>query len=151
MLQMSQETVDAIIAHARAEAPIEACGYLAEQESVVVRHYPLTNRDASPEHFSLSPEEQFAAVRSMRAAGLRLRAIYHSHPASEARPSAEDIKLAYDPDISYVIVSLKDGNAAVRSFRIRAALVEQEDVEIVPVSPVGSAPQENNRQGRNRT
>lgn len=151
MLYISPETIDAIIAHAHSEAPLEACGYLAEKEGIVVRHYPLTNVDASPEHFSLAPEEQFAAVREMRSQGLRLRAIYHSHPASEARPSEEDIRLAYDPDISYVIVSLKEGNDRVRSFRIRAAQVEQEDMEIVAQFPVGRTPQENKQQRSNRT
>lgn len=150
MLHISQDIIDAVIAHARKEAPLEACGYLAEKEGIVVRHYPLTNVDASPEHFSLSPEEQFTAVRSMRAAGLHLCAIYHSHPLSEARPSQEDIKLAYDPRISYVIISLANGNDRVRSFRIKAALVEQENIEIVPQSPVGTAPSENKQQGSNK-
>ena len=147
MLQISQEIIDAIIAHARKEAPLEACGYLAERAGIVVGSYPLTNVDASAEHFSLSPEEQFAAVRELRAAGLQLRAIYHSHPASPARPSEEDIKLAYDPGISYVIVSLAEGNPAVRSFRIRAPLVEHEDIEIVPQSFRGTASPTNKQHG----
>ena len=147
MLQISQEIIDAIIAHARKEAPLEACGYLAEREGVVVGSYPLTNMDASQEHFSLSPAEQFAAVREMRAAGLQLCAIYHSHPASPARPSEEDIKLAYDPGISYVIVSLAEEIPAVRSFRIKAPQVEHEDIEIVPQSFRGTATPTNKPQG----
>ncbi len=147
MLYLSQEVIDAIIVHARQEAPVEACGYLAEREGIVVGSYPLTNMDASQEHFSLSPAEQFAAVREMRAAGLQVRAIYHSHPASPARPSEEDIKLAYDPDISYVIVSLAEENPVVRSFRIRAPQVEQEDIEIVPQLFRGAASSTNTPHG----
>lgn len=132
MLRINQDIFDAIVNHARKEAPLEACGYLGEGgEGIVVKHYPLTNVDASEEHYSLSPEEQFAAVRQMRAAGLQLRAIYHSHPASPARPSEEDIRLAYDPEISYVIVSLTGPQATVKSFRIRGAAVEIEEIEIV--------------------
>lgn len=131
MIRIKKEVWNDIIAQARHEAPLEACGYLAEQEGSVVRHYPLTNADASEEHYSLQPEEQFAAVRQMRAAGQKLRAVYHSHPASPARPSEEDIKLAHDPEISYVIVSLLEGQETVKSFLIRGSLVTAEDIEII--------------------
>jgi len=131
MLKINEDALSAIVAHARQEAPLEACGYLAEREGIVVRHYPLTNADSSEEHYSLKPEEQFAALRQMRAAGLKLRAVYHSHPASPARPSEEDIRLAFDPEISHVIVSLQGGEETVKSFRIRGAAVINEDVEVV--------------------
>lgn len=131
MLRIKKDVWDDIIAQAHREAPLEACGYLAEQEGIVVRHYPLTNADASEEHYSLQPGEQFAAIRQMRAAGQKLRAVYHSHPASPARPSEEDIKLAHDRSISYVIVSLLEGQETVKSFAIRGQLVAAEDIEIV--------------------
>jgi proteasome lid subunit RPN8/RPN11 len=129
VLRIKEEVRTEIVAQGRREAPLEACGYLAEQGGVVVRHYPLTNADASEEHYSLKPEEQFAAVRQMRADGLKLRAVYHSHPASPARPSAEDIKLAYDQGISYVIISLLEGRETIRSFLIQGPLVTAEEIE----------------------
>ena len=131
MLRIKKDVWNAIVLQARREAPLEACGYLAEQEGVVAKHFPLTNADASAEHYSLQPEEQFAAVRQMRAAGQKLRAVYHSHPASPARPSEEDIKLAHDGSISYVIVSLLDGRETVRSFSICWSLVVPEEIEIL--------------------
>lgn len=131
MLRIKKEVWNDIIAQARIEAPLEACGYLAEQNGIVIRHYPLTNADASPDHYSLRPEEQFAAVRQLRAAGMKLRAVYHSHPASEARPSEEDVRLAYDPGISYVIVSLVGPKETIKSFLIKGSLVTDEDVEVL--------------------
>ncbi len=145
MLHILKETLDAVIAHAGAEAPCEACGYLAAKHGIVVRHYPLTNVDASPEHFSLRPEEQFAAVREMRAAGLHLKAVYHSHPTSAAEPSEEDIQLAGDPDISYVIVSLEGGPGRVRSFKIRGGRAEREEMRIMRQEGPGAYSQ---REGR---
>lgn len=135
-MKINREVIAAVIIHARKEAPLEVCGYLAEREGVVVRHYPLTNADASEEHYSLLPEEQFAAVRQMRAGGMKLRAIYHSHPSTEARPSEEDIRLAYDPEISYVIVSLAGENEKVNAFRIKGPLVEKEEIEVVESSVI---------------
>ena len=87
-----------IIAHARREAPLEACGYLAASAGTLVFAYELANKDKSPEHFSFDPKEQFAAVKDARIKGLEISAVYHSHPLSPARPSPEDIRLAFDVD-----------------------------------------------------
>lgn len=97
-----------MVSEARQEAPQEACGLLAGKGEKVIKCYVLTNADHSDEHFRLLPAEQFAAVRNMRAVGLRMLAIWHSHPCTLARMSAEDLKLAFTPDVSYVILSLAD-------------------------------------------
>lgn len=131
MLKISKNVISGIIAHAKRDAPIEACGYLAEKEGVIVHQYIMKNADASNEHFSLDPEEQFTALRDMQKKGFELTGVYHSHPTSPARPSQEDIKLAYDPDLSYVIVSLVGGSETLKSFRICENQVEPETIEIV--------------------
>lgn len=129
MLKITAAVRKQILAHAKSEAPIEACGYLAARDGVAVLAHRLRNVDQSPEHFSLDPAEQFAAVRQFRHEGLRLQAVYHSHPASPARPSQEDIRLAFDPELSYVIVSLAEAEPVLRSFRIRQGTVEVEEVQ----------------------
>lgn len=130
VLKIQRAIREQLIQHARQDAPIEACGYLAEKEGLVTAIFPLTNADTSPEHFSFDPAEQFAAVRQMRAAGLRMRAVYHSHPATPARPSAEDLRLANDPNLSYVIVSLAQSEPDVKSFVIRNGQISVEPLEI---------------------
>lgn len=120
-----------ILEHARHDAPLEACGYLAAENGVIVAAIRLRNVDASPEHFSFDPAEQFAAVRAIRQSGRQLLAVYHSHPASPARPSQEDIRLAFDPALSYVIASLAEETPVIKSFRIRAGVVSAEEIEIV--------------------
>jgi proteasome lid subunit RPN8/RPN11 len=130
-LRIWQTVIDQLIEHARGDAPLEACGYLAERDGVVVALFRLRNVDASAEHFSFDPAEQFSALRQMRAAGLRMRAVYHSHPASPARPSVEDIRLAYDPALYYVIVSLAQAEPDVKAFVIRGGEVFAELLEIV--------------------
>ena len=67
----------------------------------------------------------------MRTSGFAMRAVYHSHPETPARPSAEDIKLAYDPSLSYVIVSLAGPQPTVNSFIIKKGEVEQESLQII--------------------
>lgn len=130
MLRISQQVRDALVAHARKDAPMEACGYLAESDAVVREAISLRNADASAEHFSLDPAEQFDALRRMRADSLKLKGVYHSHPATSARPSAEDLRLANDPDLSYVIVSLAADEPVIKSFRIHSGLAMEEELVI---------------------
>lgn len=129
-MQIKKHVVKGIIAHALEDSPLEACGYLAGKEEVVSHHVPLTNMDKSPEHYSLDPKEQFDTVRDLRNRGLKVIAVYHSHPCSPARMSEEDIRLAHDPDMRYVIISLYNGTI-VKSFRVRDSSVEEEELVII--------------------
>lgn len=130
MLRIMQKAANTMAMHALRDAPMEACGYLAGREGILTEAIPLTNMDASTEHFTLDPAEQFAALRRMRAEGLELKGVYHSHPRTEASPSAEDIRLANDPALTYVIVSLAIGEPVIRAFRIRGEIVEEEETVI---------------------
>ncbi|MDR0864507.1 MAG: M67 family metallopeptidase [Candidatus Symbiothrix sp.] len=119
MIFIPQNIIDGIIAQAKNELPDEACGLLIGKENTVVKQYPLTNVDHSPEHFSFDPKEQFGVLREARSQGLQIIANYHSHPASPARPSEEDIRLAFDPDITYIILSLQEKeNLVIKAFSI---------------------------------
>jgi len=131
MLRISQQIIDQLFDHAKNGLPEEVCGYLAGSERDVTRHFPLTNIDHSPEHFSFDPAEQFQVVREVRKEGQIILANYHSHPETPARPSVEDIRLAFDPEISYVIVSLAAELPDIKSFRIRNGEVEKEDIEVI--------------------
>lgn len=125
MIHIPRHIIDSIIAQARKELPDEACGLLVGRENQVVKHYPLTNIDHSPEHFSFDAKEQFAVLREARKQDLRIIANYHSHPETPARPSEEDIRLAFDPDVIYTILSLQDvENPVIKAFSIRESKVE---------------------------
>lgn len=118
---LRQTDYETILAHARAEEPNEACGLIAGrdigEERRIEKVYLLTNLDHSPEHFSLDPKEQLAAVRDMRASGLQPLGNWHSHPETPSRQSEEDKRLAYDSNASYLILSLMDDeNPVLRSF-----------------------------------
>jgi len=116
---------------ARTEAPIEACGILAGTNGRVEKLYKMTNAERRGDHFMMEPREQFAVVRDIRSSSLELLAIYHSHPETPARPSAEDIRLALTPNAVYVILSLQNGNApALKGFRVDNGTVINVPVEI---------------------
>src|SRR4030042_2603532 len=96
-LEIPTDIFNQILEQAEAEAPIEACGILSGNNSRVEKIYKMTNTDKSCDHFMMAPEEQFRAVKDIRSSGLEMLAIYHSHPLSPARPSAEDIRLSLTP------------------------------------------------------
>lgn len=130
MIFIKQSILDQIVAHAKNDLPNEACGYLAGNDDVISLGYPMTNIDNSRDHFSFDPSEQFQTVKDARSKGLQILANYHSHPETPARPSEEDIKLAYDPEISYIIISLANGQVDVKSFKIMNSIVLKEDITI---------------------
>ena len=131
-LQIPNRIYEKMLEQARAEAPIEACGILAGKKQRIEKFYPMTNVDQSSDHFMMEPKEQFAVVKDIRTAGLEMLAIYHSHPETPARPSAEDIKLALTPDVIYVIVSLQATNAsAIRGFLIKGGNIGNVPVRIL--------------------
>jgi proteasome lid subunit RPN8/RPN11 len=133
MIWIPQAIYDDMIAHAREGFPLEICGILGGVAGGgVTALYRMTNTDASNEHFMMEPKEQFAVVKDLRAKGLTMLAIYHSHPESPARPSEEDIKLALTPDVSYIIVSLADADSPeVKSFRISSGKVIAEKIQVL--------------------
>ncbi|MDD3343414.1 MAG: M67 family metallopeptidase [Sulfurospirillaceae bacterium] len=131
MIKIPQSVYDEIVAHALKDNPIEACGYLAGINGEVKYAIPMKNRDASHEHFSFDPQEQFDAFKKTQKEGLRLISVYHSHPETPARPSEEDIRLAYDPNVSYIIVSLAGNEPDMKSFIIKNKTVEKEEIKII--------------------
>lgn len=125
---ITETAYQSILAQARKDAPVESCGYLlGPDKETATENFPMTNIDHSEEHFSFDPKEQFAAVKYARKNGLHIVGNWHSHPASPSRPSEEDKRLAYDPNILYFILSLAAEEPVLNAFRI----VEGEVVEKV--------------------
>lgn len=116
---------EAMIEHARKTAPDEACGILAGREDadgrVVARVFACRNAhpDDRTRRFLIDPEEQIAAQRASRGAGLEIIGYYHSHHNGRAEMSEEDLRQAH-PRVSYVIVAFRGGEfVEARSWRLR--------------------------------
>lgn len=130
MLKIPEKIVKKIIEHGLTNAPVEACGVLAGKDGQVEDIYPMVNADNSNEHFTMLPEEQFKVARSIRGNGLKMLAIYHTHPETPARPSQEDIRLAFAPDIVYVIASLVGDKPDIKGFLIKDSKVSKIELQI---------------------
>lgn len=134
-ISIRKEDYESIVAYAREGLPNEACGLLAgvekEGERIIEKVYYLTNIDASNEHFSMDPKEQLAAIKDMRANGLKPLGNWHSHPETPARPSIEDIRLAYDANATYMILSLMEAVPVLNAFHIEGDGVQREQLKVI--------------------
>ncbi len=148
MAVIPRAVVDEIVAHAREALPNEACGMVhASSDGATLAVHRVTNiagdhQTGSPYRYEMHPLELLKLEQRRDELGERLFAIYHSHVASEARPSPTDVRMAFFPpgaiesepmypDTYYVLVSLADDPPPVRAFHIRTGgVVEEEPLEV---------------------
>jgi len=145
LVQIKQEFIDEMVAHAKADLPNECCGILAGPDGKVMKVYRMSNVEASPFRFVMDPGELVQVDTEAGENGWELLAIYHSellaiyhsHTGSEAYPSDTDVRIAGGtaglwPDVRYVLVSLMDmDDPSVRIFDITNGVVTEEPLEVV--------------------
>ena len=129
MITLTKQQTEEMIAHARAEAPAEACGLLAGTDSKVLRIFKTKNEADSDKRYLVSPKEQFEIFKQIRKDEMELLGIYHSHVASPPYPSETDCEMAVY-DVSYLIVSLEDDEPVIKAYRIKDKNIEEKDFEI---------------------
>ncbi|HEY9378596.1 MAG TPA: M67 family metallopeptidase [Jiangellaceae bacterium] len=134
MLTLDQAIRDAIVAHARADHPDEACGIVAGPigSDRAVRFVPMTNAERSPTFYRFDSQEQLRVWREMDDRDEEPVVIYHSHTATEAYPSRTDVTLAQEPNAHYLLVSTRSSDdLEMRSYRIVDGTVTEEDLRVV--------------------
>jgi proteasome lid subunit RPN8/RPN11 len=134
VLRIGQDTWEALVAHARADHPDEACGVVAGSigSDRPVRHIPMANAERSPTFYRFDSGEQLKVWREMEDRDEEPVVIYHSHTSTEAYPSRTDIPLAQEPGAHYVLISTRDPDTVeFRSYRILDEVVEEEPVEVI--------------------
>jgi len=122
-----------MIEHALGAAPEEACGLLAAgPDGRVTTAYCIANLDASPVSYTLDPAGHIRALHHAESRGWHLAAVFHSHPAGIAVPSAADVAGALEPEWLHIVIGLgvADG-PAVRGFRIRDGMTTEEPLVIL--------------------
>src|SRR5260370_10067995 len=89
MLTLSRALRAAIIAHARADHPDEACGVIAGPAGSdrPERFIPMTNAERSPTFYRFDSMEQLRVWRWWDGGGGAAVGVLHSHPPSQAGPS----------------------------------------------------------------
>ena len=134
MLVIRSDLVDAMVAHARADHPDEACGIIAGPDGSdrAERFIQMLNAERSPTFYRFDSGEQLKVWRAMDDADEVPVVVYHSHTATEAYPSRTDVSYASEPDAHYVLISTREPDEhELRSYRIVDGVVTEESVNIV--------------------
>ena len=150
MLRIDRATYDAIVAHAKRDHPVEACGVVAGPEGSgrAERLVEMVNAAGSPTFYEFDSYDLLRLYKDMDARDEEPVVVYHSHTATEAYPSRTDIGLAGEPGAHYVLVSTRghgnnEGPVEFRSFRIVDGDVTEEPVEVHdPAAHPTAQPQE---------
>lgn len=131
---------DSIVQHGEGGYPNEVCGILLGKDidgrRVIRLTMPIENsfeQDEQYHRFLITPADMFRAERLARHDRLDVLGVYHSHPNAPAQPSEYDRDHAAWTTWSYVIVSVREGNAAeLRAWKLRddRSAYDEEEVEV---------------------
>lgn len=134
MLLLSTAIHTELLAHAIRGLPLEACGLLvgdpADRSGAVERFVPCRNVAGSASLYTVDPVDHLRADREAEDDGLAIVGVMHSHTHTDPYPSPTDVSSAPDPDWHYVIVSLRDDEPMLRSYRILDGTILEERVEL---------------------
>ncbi|MDA7953196.1 MAG: M67 family metallopeptidase [Nitrosopumilus sp.] len=112
MIEIPGAVLDELEAHAGRSDPREACAVLLGRGGRVERAELAENADASASSFSISPARLLEIYGAAEGRGEEVVGIFHSHPASAARPSGTDERYMAANAVPWVIYSGVDGTFA---------------------------------------
>jgi proteasome lid subunit RPN8/RPN11 len=116
--------------------PDEGCGLLiGDGDGGVARVVPSANVAHSAKVYEIEPKVLLRAYREAEADGLDVIGVFHSHTHSPAYPSPTDVAQAPDPSWHYVLISLRDVDTDLRSYRIVDGEITEEEVCVTSASP----------------
>lgn len=130
MLRLPAEIHRRILGHCLAGLPDEACGLLAGDPATgaVGECYPTRNVAASARLYEVDPRQHLLADRESEERGREIIGVFHSHTHTDAYPSPTDVTQAPDPSWHYILVSLRDSDPVLRSYRIVDGCIDEESV-----------------------
>ncbi len=131
MVRIPRSIYQEMVEHARKESPLECCGILSGKEETVLKTFALKNAEQSPIRYSISPQEQLKVFEEIERESMEMIAIYHSLPRTIPFPSETDVRMAFYPEVTTIIISLKEGNPVVRAFRIKEETIYLNEIEVV--------------------
>jgi len=132
MVRIPKTVFHEMVDHAKREWPLECCGILGGKDKTVQKSFELRNTEKSPVLYSMSPREQMKVFEEMEKESMKMVAIYHSHPHTIPFPSETDVKLTFYPDVSSIIISLKEEeNPVVKAFQIGKEAIYVEEIEVI--------------------
>ena len=101
------------------------------ERATVLDAIPTGNAQRSALRYEIDAADHLRIDREASSAGHEVLGAFHSHTHTDAWPSPTDVSLAADPAWHWVLVSLRQPDAVVRSFLIVDGTITEERVLIV--------------------
>jgi len=131
MIRIPKSIYLKMVEHAKKESPLECCGILGGKDHAVEKAFELQNVDQSSVRYAMAPQEQLKVFEEMEKDAMEMVAVYHSHTHTIPFPSDTDVKLAFYPEVSSIIISLKEKDPVVKAFRIGKEAIYLEEIEVI--------------------
>jgi proteasome lid subunit RPN8/RPN11 len=132
VIRIPKSIFQGMVEHARRVWPLECCGILSGKNKTVEKAYEMKNTEKSSIRYSMSPRDQLDVFEEMEKECTKMIAVYHSHPHTIPFPSETDVKLTFYPEISSIIISLREEKSpVVKAFRIDQEAIYLEEIEVI--------------------
>ncbi len=126
MIRLTGRQINQIKDASTAAYPAECCGLLIGNKDnkgaiLVSRIVPSVNQlsQQGNDRFEIDPQTRIDLERALRDTPECIIGHYHSHPDHPADPSQTDLEQAYEPDLIWLIVSVRKGEATdVKAHRL---------------------------------
>lgn len=145
MIRLTETQIDQIKAAGIAAYPAECCGLLIGRQ-LAGDTIAVTRIQPSPDgygglgndRFEIDPQIRIDVERELRGTAERVIGHYHSHPDHPAMPSQTDLEMAFEPDLIWLIVSIKDGAAGdIKAHQLDET---QQKFAEIPISMIKTTP-----------
>ncbi len=131
-MRIARPLLDAVVSHARRDAPNECVGLVAGRDGIARRVHAAENLAASPLRFEVDGPVLLRLLERIDTDGDALQAVYHSHTRTEAYPSQTDVNFAAGwPGLEWLIVGLRSEQPEVRAFLIERGEIRETGVEVL--------------------
>ena len=139
MIRLTGDQLTQIQSAATEAYPAECCGLLvgkniADDVIEVSRIVPSVNvlADKGNDRFEIDPQTRIDLERNLRGTTDSIIGHYHSHPDHPAIPSNTDLAQAYEPDLIWLIVSVRAGAPKeVKAHRLETVTQKFTEIECV--------------------
>ena len=135
---MEQKLLNSVTESAIKAYPHECCGLLGGNGNVRgnlnvtrIKFCENVSESSTQTSFQVDPRDRFSFIRELQNTNELVVGHYHSHPDQLAEPSVRDLKMAFEPDLIWLIISLS--NTEISQVKAHKINIDQSDFQEIPI------------------
>ena len=138
MIFLKQTLLNSVTESAIKSYPHETCGLLGGKGNLLgnlnvtrVKFCENVSESSTKTSFQVDPRDRFSFMRELQNTNELIVGHYHSHPDQIAEPSARDLKMAFEPNLIWLIISLS--NTEIIQVKAHKINVDPSGFEEIPI------------------